>query len=79
MEELNKIMIEKGYKPIFVYKYGVNDATRQQIDNLLIDKNEELLFLKDRYDVLFLPVRDKKLYEDSIEIIDPFFKINSQK
>ena len=72
-------MIEKGYKPIFVYKYGVNDATRQQIDNLLIDKNEELLFLKDRYDVLFLPVRDKKLYEDSIEIIDPFFKINSQK
>jgi len=38
MEELNKLMFEKGYKPILVFKYGVKGATYEEVENLRIEK-----------------------------------------
>ena len=74
MEELNKTMLEYGYKPILVFKFGVSNASPEQMDKLMERKNKEFDFLKKKYDIIFLTDPKSILYQESVEILDPFFR-----
>lgn len=74
MEELNKMMLEYGYKPILVFKFGVSNASPEQIDKLIEKKNKEFDFLKKKYDVIILTDPKTIFYEENVEILDPFFR-----
>ena len=73
MEEINKLMIEKDYKPILVFKYGVKGATFEQIDQLRVDKKGEFGYLTRKYEVIILTNPEENFYMENVEIISPFF------
>ena len=76
MEELNKLMFEKGYKPILVFKYGIKGATHEQVETLKIEKKGEYGYLTNRYDVIVLVDPKSDFYEENVEMLNPFFTGN---